>query len=317
MIALLTRQHDLTADLVVNRLVELGREFVRINVDQLLSGCWLEVVDSKLIYCDEAGQQCDLTNVKSVWYRTHERPLTSPGTDHSSKVFAGREALAQLFGSMLATSARWVNHPANSWSASQKPFQLHVARRCGLAVPRTLITRRPDAARDFVRGAPGHVVAKPVSHGLVEESGVRDLAIYTTRIPCGQQDYDAVALAPLILQYEISKRTDVRVTIVRDEIFSVAIDSQAQPETTTDWRRSAEREPALSVVELPEAVRHGCVRLLRELGLTFGAIDLVQSDSDEYFFLEVNPTGQWGWLEVQLGLPISRAIISALTDGAC
>jgi glutathione synthase/RimK-type ligase-like ATP-grasp enzyme len=315
MIALLTRQHDLTADLVVHRLLEHGCEFVRINVDQLLSSCWLEVADSSLIYSDESGQQYDLATVKSVWYRTHERPLASTGTDHAANAFIGREALAQLFGSMLATGAQWINHPATSWSASQKPLQLQVARQCGLAVPRTLITRRPDAAREFVRSAPEYVVTKPVSHGLVEQAGRPELSIYTTRISRQQQDYDAVALAPVILQYEISKRSDVRVTIVGDKVFSVAIDSQAQLDTSTDWRRPAEREPALSIIDLPGTVRDGCLRLLRSLGLTFGAIDLIHSDSDEYFFLEVNPTGQWGWLEVQLKLPISTAVVSVLTDG--
>jgi glutathione synthase/RimK-type ligase-like ATP-grasp enzyme len=128
-------------------------------------------------------------------------------------------------------------------------------------------------------------------------------------------DFGAVALAPVTFQEEVPKRSDLRVTVVGSTCFAVSIESQAQPDTTTDWRRPAAMEPALEFVTLPTLVQERCSQVLRALKLTFGAIDLVHSLSGQYVFLEVNPTGQWGWLEVQLGLPISSSIAAALAEG--
>jgi glutathione synthase/RimK-type ligase-like ATP-grasp enzyme len=154
-----------------------------------------------------------------------------------------------------------------------------------------------------------------VSYGLVEQSDGSDLALYTTRLPPGYDDFDDVALAPVILQDEIAKRSDIRVTMVDTDVFAVSIESQGSPETTTDWRRPAASDLPMSSIMLPRSVEHACLNLLHALGLRFGAIDLVHSRDGEYYFLEINPTGQWGWLEVQLGLPISNSIAAALAKG--
>jgi glutathione synthase/RimK-type ligase-like ATP-grasp enzyme len=52
--------------------------------------------------------------------------------------------------------------------------------------------------------------------------------------------------------------------------------------------------------------------LMTELGLVFGAIDLICTPAGEYVFLEVNPGGEWGMLERDLRLPIADAIARAL-----
>ncbi|MDQ3698554.1 MAG: hypothetical protein M3373_11110 [Gemmatimonadota bacterium] len=65
--------------------------------------------------------------------------------------------------------------------------------------------------------------------------------------------------------------------------------------------------------QLPEKVEALCVELLTELNLCFGAIDIVRAPDGEYVFLEINPNGQWAWVEERTGLPISDAIADLLT----
>ena len=48
--------------------------------------------------------------------------------------------------------------------------------------------------------------------------------------------------------------------------------------------------------------------LVKALGLCFGAIDLVLTPDGRYVFLEINPSGQWEWIESLTGLPISEAL---------
>ena len=51
---------------------------------------------------------------------------------------------------------------------------------------------------------------------------------------------------------------------------------------------------------------------MRRLGLLYGAIDLVETPDGRHVFLELNPSGEFFWLEQQPGLPISAALADIL-----
>lgn len=57
-----------------------------------------------------------------------------------------------------------------------------------------------------------------------------------------------------------------------------------------------------------------CLALTRKLNLQFGAIDFVETPTGEFIFLEINPNGQWAWIEEQTGMPISETIAKQLID---
>lgn len=65
---------------------------------------------------------------------------------------------------------------------------------------------------------------------------------------------------------------------------------------------------------LPPNVEKQLLGLMKVLDLQFGAIDLIRTPNDEYIFLEINPNGQWLWIEDQLGLAVSRAIAEWLSN---
>jgi glutathione synthase/RimK-type ligase-like ATP-grasp enzyme len=37
--------------------------------------------------------------------------------------------------------------------------------------------------------------------------------------------------------------------------------------------------------------------LVKKLGLEFGALDLIVTPDNEYVFVEINPNGQWAWIQ--------------------
>ncbi|MNJ78669.1 hypothetical protein D3C77_764810 [compost metagenome] len=53
---------------------------------------------------------------------------------------------------------------------------------------------------------------------------------------------------------------------------------------------------------------------MKSLQIDFGAFDFIKS-GDDFYFLEVNPNGQWLWLEVNLGISNSSSIIQLLKKG--
>jgi len=52
--------------------------------------------------------------------------------------------------------------------------------------------------------------------------------------------------------------------------------------------------------------------LQKRLQLVYGAIDMRRTPDGEYYFLEVNPAGQWHFVEQRTGLPISKAMADLL-----
>ena len=122
----------------------------------------------------------------------------------------------------------------------------------------------------------------------------------------------SIQSAPIIFQRQIYKSVDVRVTVVGKNVFAAAIHSQAREETRVDWRNGSDILLRHTVITLPEAISQQCVALTEKFGLRFAAIDLIKDRDGEYWFLEINPNGQWAWIENLTGLPIAAAIVDEL-----
>jgi len=80
-----------------------------------------------------------------------------------------------------------------------------------------------------------------------------------------------------------------------------------------DWRRSRDATKIFEVSSLPADIADMVLVLCRKSNIMFAAHDLIETPAGEFYFLETNPAGQWGWLEVALGLPIGDALAALLT----
>ena len=122
---------------------------------------------------------------------------------------------------------------------------------------------------------------------------------------------DLIHATPGVFQHYVEKAFEARVTVVGDRIFAGRINSQQHRDSKIDWRHrpfDMEKEPLV----LPEQVAAGVVAFLREFGLIYGAFDFIVTPAGEYVFLEVNPGGQYMWVESTTGMPITAALADAL-----
>lgn len=153
-------------------------------------------------------------------------------------------------------------------------------------------------------------IIKPIRCGLIEgekEEGV----IFTSEVEINDINKQRIQACPIFLQELIPKKADVRVTVVGDRLFPALIHSQEEKESEVDWRRT-DKLLKYSEVKLPEELETKCLALAEKLSLSFAAIDFILTDDDEYIFLEINPNGQWAWIEKQLKFKISDEIVSLL-----
>jgi glutathione synthase/RimK-type ligase-like ATP-grasp enzyme len=181
-----------------------------------------------------------------------------------------------------------------------------VARALGLRLPRTLVTNSPEAARKFIDEVGlGRTIFKAFLASLeawretrlVEQSDLDKL--------------DAVRFAPVIFQ-EYVEGVDLRITAVGDRLFAAEIDARS---TSYPFdMRMVIGEATMQSVKLPPKVQRALLKLQRKLGLTYGAIDMRRTPDGEYIFFEVNPAGQWHFVEHRTGLQISQAIADLLID---
>jgi glutathione synthase/RimK-type ligase-like ATP-grasp enzyme len=198
-----------------------------------------------------------------------------------------------------------MNHPISNSRAESKLWQLSVARESGFNIPETVVTNSARVAKRDVGRWPNGGILKALDAPLIVVDG-EDRFVFTTLLQTEHlENTAAFAAAPLVVQQRLDPKRDVRVTVVGHRIFA----AEAINVTEQDWR--AEHEPVqFHPYELEPRVARLCDDFVHKLNLRFGALDLVETDGRLYF-LEVNPNGEWGWLEAA-GFAIAEAIVEEL-----
>lgn len=193
--------------------------------------------------------------------------------------------------------------------AGNRILQAGLAKAIGFKVPDSIVTQDAAAARAFIDGHDG-VICKALSFGQVSGEAGRERVAYTSAITV-EVDLSGLALCPLLLQAKISKRYDWRITTVRDRAFCARAVANEQADGV-DWRAAEDHLSKFERSEPPNEILDKLLTLSRMSGLVYGAHDLIETLSGEFIFLETNPAGQFGWLEISLGLPIGCALADAL-----
>jgi MvdC family ATP-grasp ribosomal peptide maturase len=318
-VLLLTHSGDFyTIDLVFQALSRRGVRPIRFNTDLFPSCVKLSAhAGDELVahLFTETGEKISTAEVYAVWARKLWSPRTSDDLDERYRSMCIGESTAALEGFLDALhDARWVNDLQQQRDAENKQRQLRIAARAGLRVPRTLVTNDPAAARQFFAATDGQTVAKLLRPLNVSMDAVNNF-VYTNRVR--EEDLagaDALRHCPMVFQELIPKAYELRVAYVAGEVFSGALYASGTSRGQTDWRRAAPEECRWQKAQLPNEVASSLQTVMSELGLVFGAVDLICTPSGEHVFLEVNPGGEWGMLERDLELPISEAIAEALLD---
>ncbi len=311
-VLILASRGDFTCDYVVSQLMMLGVPYLRLNVEDLPA--------LKLsMYPTDLGVEGELDDMefafsirseslRSVLFRRPIYLRESEGISRPPIEQLTRTQWSTFVRSfMVFDDCRWMNHPSATFQAENKAVQLAAASQVGLRVPHTIITNSKDViAREF-KSAPA-VVVKGLDTVLVREGDLESFG-YTQFTTVGELLDAEISSAPVIVQEALRNKLDLRVTVVGTQLFCASIMEDRQP-IQGDWRRSKDRASFMSC-DLPCEIGEKCVQLAQAMGLAFGAIDLAV-DGGDFYFLEINPTGEWAWLVDQAGLPIDRAVAEYL-----
>ena len=308
-VLIISNLYDFATDEVVHLLETAGVTYLRLNREQLHQHhLTLDPMGPSLVVDGPAGSHLVDQELQSVLFRQPVFLRNSPSVGMSALQQLERSQWqAFLQGLCVFDHARWMNYPAATYRAESKPLQLATAAACGFQVPHTIVGN--DAAR--IHETLGQeMVIKSVDTVLLRE-GNDSLFTYTSLNPGSDLSDETLQLAPVIAQELLGDKVDLRVTIVGDQIFAVRILENGAG-IYGDWRRLPKSSLGYVDVRLDNAIVESSYRLMDNLGLVFGAIDLALTPEGT-FFLEINPTGEWGWLSTP-DRPIGAAIASWLAD---
>lgn len=309
LIVIVTHSKDLSADFVIRHLLALGASYVRLDTDRLgTPDCFFGARSEPDLHI--GGRVLRKSDVTAIWARRFALPeiLRRVQPEHADFV---RRELAVAMDAFLETGPEifQINSAAADRLAGNRIAQAERARRIGFSVPETLVTQDAVAAREFL-DAHREVLCKALSFGRVASVPGDERVVYASKAP-PDLALEGLASCPVLFQRQIAKRYDWRITTVGDRAFTARalFDPDASP---VDWRQAGDSATRFQCADPPADVLERILRLASDSGIVYGAHDLIETAEGEFFFLETNPAGQWGWLELTLGLPIGRAIADQL-----
>lgn len=256
----------------------------------------------------EGASPLDLSGIRSVWWR-RPQPFGLPAEmrDDTHRRFAMSEANTAFHGLYQSLDAAWINKPERDAVAAHKPYQLTVAQQIGLEIPPTLMTNDPASAREFCGRHDGEVIYK-------QFVALPETWRETRRFGAAEQELaETIRPAPVIFQRHVPAMADLRVIAIDNQFFAAAADvrGSSYPQDVR-MNLDARYEPH----DLPADLAARLRMLMRRLGLSYGAIDFRLTPDGRYVFLEINPAGQFLYIENATGQPIAAALARALIRAA-
>ena len=308
-VLILSSLYDFSTDLVCLQLSKMDVQYLRLNREHFQDYRITLDPQEPNMCIHMAGRIYHVgSKLKAVWYRqpvflrnTPSEPLSTSQQLERSQWTAFLRALS------VFDQVAWMNFPAKTYLAESKPYQLYIASQYGFTVPATCVS---NDAFEIKRRFPDAAIVKSLDTVLLHD-GDDCLFTYTTLNQTSEISEEAARDAPFLVQELLNEKTDLRVTLVGDRIFTVRILSDGRG-IEGDWRLVPRDDLQYEDAELTTELRRQCYALARSLGLSYAAIDLIETP-DKTYFIEVNPTGEWGWINGETR-PIAATLAAWLVN---
>lgn len=300
-VLIITNTIDLTSDYIINKFSDKFI-FFRFNTDRFYDYNIEVTPESTIIEYKDHSSSINILKCDALYYRKISLPDLN---DYEVKYrqLMQREMLTVIDGIAETTGKTAITRPSILRRADNKVVQLKIAKEIGFTLPDSLITNSDLSASGFCNKAMS--IVKPISFGKIID--INRVGFIQTNLVNNDQELEGLSSSPAYFQSYVSKDYEIRLTIVKEQLFGVRIDSTDK----VDWRK----ENAViqySKIDIPSDLAEKCLKMMERLNLNFAAFDFIVR-GEEYYFLELNANGQWLWLEEKLDLTISEAIVNCLS----
>jgi glutathione synthase/RimK-type ligase-like ATP-grasp enzyme len=310
-----------TVDIVIKKLESLGKSVYRLNSD-----CFSDLINFNYVIGNELEQsmllkdqlkEISTQNIEAVWYRKLWNIKIPENLDmqYAKPFLSTYHTMRQLFFEALEKKP-WMNPmDADHKIGCNKWLQLNLAKSAGLVIPDSLFTNNAEIVKTFFYGVcKGKMIAK-LHDALSRSMAADDLFFPTTAIiEKDLEDLEGILYSPMIFQCNIDKQYELRIIYVDGVFFTGKINATQSIDGKTDWRKAKDLKSVWETYDLPEKIKKQITIMMKNMGLYFGAIDMIRQIDGQYIFLEVNPQGEWGMLQRDLAYPIGETIAEKLVE---
>ncbi|MBN3890304.1 MAG: MvdD family ATP-grasp ribosomal peptide maturase [Nostoc sp. JL31] len=314
-------QDNESIPLVIQAIEAQGKKAFRFDTDRFPTEMQLDIYygSTKRVILSVDDQTLDLNEVSAVWYRRIAIGSKIPNSmDRQLREASLKESRVSIEGMIASIRGFHLDPLPNIRRAENKQLQLEIARDIGLDTPRTLTTNNPIAVKQFAQECQQGMITKMLSSFAIYDERGQEKVVFTNPISSEDLDnLDGLRFCPMTFQEKIAKALELRTIIVGKRVLTAAVDSQVLDKARYDWRKQGiALLDAWESYTLPEDVEKKLLKLMAEFGLNYGALDIILTPDGRHVFLEVNPVGEFFWLERCPGLPISQAIAEVLNNSA-
>lgn len=298
---------DYSTDLICIEMQKRGFAYLRVNRDKFDEYSIIYNLKNDSLFLSMYGEEYLIKSdsLKSVYFRAPVFLRSSKAYNLDQQLYRSQWS-AFIRNLVVFDKCKWVNNPVSTYKAENKLYQLKLAKEVGFLVPDTVVG---NCITDFIKKDEQYIV-KSLDTALFYD-GNQELFTYSTLISgCELSDSDLKS-APVIIQEYLDNKIDIRVTIIEKKLIPVKI-TENNHGIEGDWRKLSKDSLEYSYFQLPIDIETKIYALMEKLDLKFGGMDLIFKDGG-YYFIEVNPTGEWGWLKFSTKIDIDAAIADCLT----
>ena len=314
-VLILTKRMDIESDLIGIQLLKNGIDYIKINEEDipLDFGAEFRIGKKNRVLLKLRNKEIITENIKVVLFRYFDlKFLKYLNGIHQ---FYIEQQWYQLFNCLQTSlTCLWINNPSKTFSAENRLYQLLVAQKTGFRIPDTSITNISSAGIKFCNERPRKIIAKVLHHHEIIHKE------YSYRFPTSMVSADSLSnasglkYAPLILQDRIASREEIRITVVKNKVFPIRITITKNKGKYSDLHKIEERFLNFEHFTIEKNLEKMCIKLNKQMGLLLSSIDLMVDKKGELYFLEINPIGDWNWLEKHVDLPITDSVSALILN---
>lgn len=325
MILILSENFDASTNKVIDWIRFFGSKAIRINETDLFDSVTIEMFDNEkeIEFClYSKDNQILLSEIKSFWYRRGSFKLNLPQkltTINEPDYIKWYEREIYFLKESLYDILCKKHHIGDIRdNRINKIDVLLLARAFGLEIPKTIITNEKIQLKKFLKKCSNRAISKSIKdnlHSQINESCY--VMQYTKLVDNNVFDELPNTFGYTLFQECIEKKFELRIFYLDNEFYSMAIFSQNNPKTEIDFRKYDTEKPNRTIpFKLPTEIEDKLRQLMNSLNLISGSIDMIVNDKNKYFFLEVNPVGQFGQVSLPCNYHLEEKIAKYLCKNA-
>ncbi|MDL2141024.1 hypothetical protein QQY79_00700 [Flavobacterium tructae] len=310
MILILTEKNDAHANLLIDKLKETQIQFFRLDLDTKSLEKTMITFKNKVWSIKTQERSVTLDQIECVWNRRTfvQLMLDEQDKDYEFNIWKNEWNKTLLGIYYYLKDIKWLNYYRKNHKAENKYFQLNIAEEVGFEIPDYLLSNDRKEVLEFGKKH-DKIVLKLLNQDFYKIADKKYVGFYVNIVPYEKlKEFCKSEENPIFLQKYIEKEYEVRYTVVGKEHFVCKIDSQKSEIAKTDWRRYDLANTPHSILIPPINIQEKVNLLMEKLELTYGALDFIVSKEGIWYFLEINPSGQYLWIEDLTGLKITNAI---------